>query len=171
VCDVLPQLSYEEDSTIQLACRVVANLAANHPNNQHKLGASGACEFLLSVLNELCLGNKTDPAAAAVTTRAACWAMANLIESSKSANEDKRLTLSILDNMNILDTKSPLKMLGESRQVKNSQKLLDLDIVTVLLALLKQYSSDASTLLWVLYFFLYIVISCFLTYTVFWYSF
>jgi hypothetical protein len=88
VCDVLPQLSYEEDSTIQLACRVIANLAANHPNNQHKLGASGACEFLLSVLNERCLGNKTDPAEAAVTTRAACWAMANLIESSKSANED-----------------------------------------------------------------------------------
>ena len=147
VGEALPLLSYEDEHTAQLACRVIANLAANHPNNQHKLGVSGACEYLIGVLTDHCLGEVSDPAVARKTTRLACWAVANLVETSKGRNtsgtpteEKKRSSLNIaglLDGM------------VEAKSKKNSQKFDDLNIVTALESALTQYGSDTETALWI----------------------
>ncbi len=40
----------ERDETILWSVRAIADLAANHPNNQTKLGVKGACDGLVRVL-------------------------------------------------------------------------------------------------------------------------
>ena len=140
VGSALSQLVYEDMATTQLACRVIANLAANHPNNQHKLGINGACEYLIGVIREQSQSEQDDNLEAIPTTRLATWAIANLVQSGKPTDdlkdEEKK--------------KSPLYILGEGKLKKNSQKLDELQIKDILLALLKKYAADEDTWMWIL---------------------
>ena len=139
VGNVLSQLVYEDLATARLCCRVIANLAANHPNNQHKLGASGACEYLVSVVKDHCQGADQDLQEGAVTTRLACWAIANLVQMGKPSEEV----------IEIEKKKSSLNILGEAKLKKNSQKFDELHIKDMIVALLQKYASDEETWLWI----------------------
>ena len=53
------------------AVRAIANLAANNPNNQTKLGAAGACEFLVKTIRMSLPGDSSfegDAASASTST-------------------------------------------------------------------------------------------------------
>lgn len=145
VCEALPLLSYEDEGTAQLACRAVADLAANHPNNQRKLGESGACKFLVGVMSSHCVGEDVDELSGATTARLACWAIANVVQQGKGKDRQSSLK-TITSGLTLSDSSS-------RRTRTNSMVLLDEKVVPLAIALLKKYGdkakTDPETVLWI----------------------
>jgi len=83
ICAELPKIiqSYGEDgNVVDWAVRAIANLAANNPNNQSKLGNFGACEVLVSTLRSSTVSNNVE------TAKWCAWAIGNMVQMAKSNN-------------------------------------------------------------------------------------
>jgi hypothetical protein len=78
-----------EKGIIYWACRAIADLAANNPNNQAKLGAHGACEFLVKILRQR-KSNQQEKDHEAKVFAVVFWAMGNLVQiGAKGASLDQ----------------------------------------------------------------------------------
>jgi hypothetical protein len=93
VCAFLPKamLQHIDDADVAIwSVRAVADLAANHPNNQTKLGGKGTCEGLIKVLKGLVNSSSSSSKTRVVDDSAlkdnvslakwTCWAIGNIVQ-------------------------------------------------------------------------------------------
>ena len=137
---------YIADEAVSLyAVRAIADLAANNPNNQTKLGVHGACEALVTFLRGTLPPDDRFAISHAIVTLPAeqranmakwgCWAVGNIVQLGKGAAM-------------VIDEGAGKKAARSTVTVKNTARLGSAGGDEVLVAVLAAFSTDAAVAQW-----------------------
>jgi hypothetical protein len=134
----------ELNNLIHWGVRCIADLAANHPNNQAKLGANGACELLVTLIKNIrpvdsFLSADEQKVAKEESCKMAkwvCWALGNIVQLGKGS------TMSIQDEGQFSVTKGlgGQAMIQAQKNVKNTARLAAAGAVDALLVMMLIYA-------------------------------
>lgn len=134
----------ELSQLIHWGVRCIADLAANHPNNQAKLGANGACEILVTLIKNirpvdsfLSLEEQKNAQEISCTmAKWVCWALGNIVQLGKGSS------MSIEDEGHFSVTKGlgAQAMIGAQKNVKNTARLAAAGAVDALLVMMLIYA-------------------------------
>lgn len=154
------------------AVRAIAELAANNPNNQSKLGIGGACELCCAVLKKALHYEATSSSSESLVSTTlikwTCWAIGNLVQLGKGStmiiNDGYAIhtnaPLNNTTNMNLgspsglhgpnigMQLKGIVKNISNYNPTKNTSRFNANGIVELLNSIITKFSYDSEVLQW-----------------------
>lgn len=136
----------EVDDILLWAVRAVADLAANNPNNQTKLGLSGCCEAVVLVLRKSLESkahdeNHENAAKLASTVKYCCWAIGNLVQLGKGPTM-------VIDETATSNNK--FKVLRTTNAMKNTARFGAAGLPQLIKSVLVEYADNQDVMIWCL---------------------
>jgi hypothetical protein len=129
----------EVEEILRWAVRAVADLAANNPNNQTKLGLSGCCEAVVNVLRRALEPSHAD----AAMVKYCCWAIGNLVQLGKGPTM-------VIDESANAASNSKFKVLRTTNAKKNTARFGAAGLPQLIKTVLIDYSENQELMVWCL---------------------
>jgi hypothetical protein len=127
--------------------RAIADLAANNPNNQAKLGHHGACDLLVKILRQ------RKPVAAEAQHEAKLmavvfWAIGNLLQFGAKGVSLDQVATTAEAGITPKNIGRQLANLGGNKAVKNTTRFLDAGLPALMPNIMRAYLAYPVTMLW-----------------------